>query len=103
MQECLCVLAIDDSDEVSSASQEFLDDLFLLSGKNNLEHDVGEIFRRFVLYLILVWALGCDWSVEKEPYQSYILFPKLGWLKSYQKWCLGEKNHLHYLMLSSYL
>lgn len=54
MQECLCVLAIDDSDEVSSASQEFLDDLFLLSGKNNLEHDVGEIFRRFVLYLILV-------------------------------------------------
>jgi hypothetical protein len=50
MQECLCVLAVDDSDEVSAASQEILDYLFLSSGKNNLECDVAEIFRRFVLY-----------------------------------------------------
>lgn len=74
MQECLCVLAVDDSDEVSSASQEFLDDLFLLSGKNNLEHDVGEIFRRFVLYLVLVRALGCDWSFERNLTRAIFCF-----------------------------
>jgi hypothetical protein len=53
MQECLCVLVGDDTDEVSMAAQQFLNYLFSLSGKNCLERDVVEIFSRFVLYLIL--------------------------------------------------
>jgi hypothetical protein len=43
MQECLCVLVADDSDEVSVAAKDFLDYLFLLTGGNHLEHDVAEI------------------------------------------------------------
>lgn len=46
--ECLCVLVGDDSDEVSMPAQQFLNYLFSLSGKNYLERDVVEIFRRLI-------------------------------------------------------
>lgn len=53
MQECLCVLVIDDVEEVSAGAQEFLESLFSLVGKYQLEQDVAQIFSRFVLHLIL--------------------------------------------------
>lgn len=53
MQECLCVLVIDDAEEVSAGAQEFLESLFSLVGKCQLEQDVAQIFSRFVLHLIL--------------------------------------------------
>lgn len=53
MQEGLCVLVIDEAEEVSSGAQEFLENLFTLIGKYQLEQDVAQIFSRFVLHLIL--------------------------------------------------
>lgn len=50
MQETLCILVVDDSEEVSAAAQEFLEYSFA-SRKDQLEHDVAEIFCRFVLLL----------------------------------------------------
>lgn len=47
MQETLFVLVADDSEEVSAAAQEFLECSFA-SGKDQLEHDVAEIFCRFL-------------------------------------------------------
>nr|XP_023923287.1 TELO2-interacting protein 1 homolog isoform X2 [Quercus suber] len=70
--ECLFVLAVDDSDEVSLASQEFLDDLFLLSGKNNLEHDIGEIFRRLIEKLPKV-VLGREESLALSHAQQLLV------------------------------
>lgn len=52
MQETLCVLVVDDSEEVSAAAQEFLEYSFS-SGKHQLEHDLAEIFHRFVCLLFL--------------------------------------------------
>lgn len=48
MQECLCVLVCDDSEDVSAAAQESLEYLFSSSDKHVIEHDVAEIFNRFV-------------------------------------------------------
>lgn len=63
MQECLCVLVVDASEEVSASAQEFLDYLFSLSGKIHFEDDIAEIFSRFVLCcLILDRVLGCFWT-----------------------------------------
>ncbi|GAU34751.1 hypothetical protein TSUD_17230 [Trifolium subterraneum] len=44
--ECLCALAVDDSDDVSSTSQDFLECLFSQSWKSRIEHDAAEIFIR---------------------------------------------------------
>lgn len=49
LQECLCALVVDDSEEVSAAAQEFLENSFSSIGKNYLVDDVTEIFSRFVL------------------------------------------------------
>ena len=49
MQECLCALVVDDSEEVSAAAQEFLEISFSSIGKNYLEDDVAQIFSRFGL------------------------------------------------------
>lgn len=51
MQECLCVLIVDDFEEVSAPAQEFLECLFSSSGKHHVQHDVAEIFSRFVHYV----------------------------------------------------
>ncbi|XP_060670317.1 uncharacterized protein LOC107403735 [Ziziphus jujuba] len=45
--ETLCVLVVDDSEEVSAAAQEFLEYSFS-SGKHQLEHDLAEIFHRLI-------------------------------------------------------
>ncbi|EFH64030.1 hypothetical protein ARALYDRAFT_477087 [Arabidopsis lyrata subsp. lyrata] len=48
MLECVCTLAVDDSDEVSVAAQEFLDDLFSESTKYHVESDIIKIFSRLL-------------------------------------------------------
>lgn len=46
MQESLCVLACDDSEEVSSASQLFFGYLLTSHGKRQVKDDVREVFNR---------------------------------------------------------
>ncbi|XP_010472756.1 PREDICTED: uncharacterized protein LOC104752346 isoform X2 [Camelina sativa] len=48
MLECVCTLAVDDSDEVSVAAQEFLDDLFSKRTNHHIESDVIKIFSRLL-------------------------------------------------------
>ncbi|WMV59494.1 hypothetical protein MTR67_052879 [Solanum verrucosum] len=57
--ESLCVLACDDSEEVSSASQLFFGHLLSSHGKLHVKHDVEEIFNRLVEKLPKV-VLGTD-------------------------------------------
>ncbi|XP_058724171.1 uncharacterized protein LOC131595731 isoform X2 [Vicia villosa] len=44
--ECLCALAVDESDDVSSTAQDFLGCLFSQSWKSRIEHDAAKIFIR---------------------------------------------------------
>ncbi|CAI8605258.1 unnamed protein product [Vicia faba] len=44
--ECLCALAVDESDDVSSTAQDFLECLFSQSWKSCIEHDAAKIFIR---------------------------------------------------------
>lgn len=48
MQECLCALAIDESEDVSFTAQEFLEYLFCITGNDQLQHDLAKIFVRFL-------------------------------------------------------
>ena len=57
MQECLCALVVDDSEEVSAAAQEFLENSLLSGGKTQLQLDIAEIFSRYVLHLVF----DCMW------------------------------------------
>lgn len=52
MQECLCVLVVDDYEDISTAAQEFLEYLFSPRGKHHVKLDVLDVFSRFLLYLI---------------------------------------------------
>lgn len=47
LQECLCLLVVDDSEEVASSAQEFLECLFSSDRKEHVEHDIMEILNRF--------------------------------------------------------
>lgn len=58
MQECLCVLVCDDSEEVSAVAQGFLEYLFSSSDKHHIECDVAEIFSRFVFALYEIGGIG---------------------------------------------
>ncbi|KDP40201.1 hypothetical protein JCGZ_02199 [Jatropha curcas] len=44
--ECLCVLIVDDSEEVSAPAQECLE--YLLNGKHHVQRDIAEIFGRLI-------------------------------------------------------
>ncbi|XP_065863276.1 uncharacterized protein [Euphorbia lathyris] len=46
--ECLFLLVVDDSEEVSSRAQHFLEFLFSSSGKHRVQHDIAEIFTRLI-------------------------------------------------------
>ncbi|XP_070006196.1 uncharacterized protein [Nicotiana sylvestris] len=59
--ESLCVLACDDSEEVSSASQLFFGYLLTSHGKHQIKDDVREVFNRLVEKLPKV-VLGADES-----------------------------------------
>lgn len=49
MQECLCVLVVDDSEEISASAQEFLRYLFSFGGIETVERDIAEMLSRFEL------------------------------------------------------
>uniref|UniRef100_A0A9I9D3H6 ARM repeat superfamily protein n=1 Tax=Cucumis melo TaxID=3656 RepID=A0A9I9D3H6_CUCME len=57
--ECLCTLAIDESEDVSFTAQEFLEYLFGITGNHQLQHDIAKIFVRLVEKLPNV-VLGTD-------------------------------------------
>ncbi|XVE62997.1 hypothetical protein DITRI_Ditri06bG0164600 [Diplodiscus trichospermus] len=46
--ECLCVLVVDDFEEISVAAQAFMEYLFSGSGKHHVENDVAAIFSRLI-------------------------------------------------------
>ncbi|XP_022147856.1 uncharacterized protein LOC111016693 isoform X2 [Momordica charantia] len=46
--ECLCALAVDDSDDVAVTAQEFLEYLFWITRNQQLQHDIAKIFVRLV-------------------------------------------------------
>ena len=48
MQECLCALAIDDSEDVSFTAQGFLEYLFWITQNHQLQLDIAKIFVRFL-------------------------------------------------------
>ncbi|XP_062012029.1 uncharacterized protein LOC133728620 [Rosa rugosa] len=70
--ECLCVLVIDDSEEVSAGAQEFLENLFSLVGKYQLEQDVAQIFSRLIDKLPKV-VLGSEESVALSHAQQLLV------------------------------
>lgn len=53
MQECVCTLVVDDSDEVSVGAQETLDHLFSERTKYQVESDISKIFTRYCFSLLL--------------------------------------------------
>ncbi|XP_022952363.1 uncharacterized protein LOC111455069 isoform X1 [Cucurbita moschata] len=57
--ECLCALAIDDSEDVSFTAQEFLEYLFWITQNHQLQLDIAKIFVRLVERLPNV-VLGSD-------------------------------------------
>ncbi|XWS27539.1 hypothetical protein CRYUN_Cryun26dG0124500 [Craigia yunnanensis] len=48
MQRCLCVLVVDDFEEISTSAQEFMEYMFSASGKHHVEHDVAVNFSRLI-------------------------------------------------------
>ncbi|XP_004295659.1 PREDICTED: uncharacterized protein LOC101290940 [Fragaria vesca subsp. vesca] len=70
--EGLCVLVIDEAEEVSSGAQEFLENLFTLIGKYQLEQDVAQIFSRLIDKLPKV-VLGSEESVALSHAQQLLV------------------------------
>lgn len=63
MQECLCILVCDDSEDVSLAAQAFFRYLHSSHGKHHIKHDFTQIFRRwhhsfFFLPFDILWLKG---------------------------------------------
>lgn len=59
VQECLCVLACDDSEVVSEAAQSFLGYLFSSSGKHHIVEDVTQMFSRSFIFFIPKFFFSC--------------------------------------------
>lgn len=57
IQECLCALAVDESDDVSSTSQDFLECLFSQNRKTLIERDAADIFIRLIFLLDINYSL----------------------------------------------
>ncbi|XVE98976.1 hypothetical protein REPUB_Repub03eG0156200 [Reevesia pubescens] len=69
--ECLCVLVVDDSEEISAAAQEFMEYLFSASWKHHVEHDVAAIFSRLIEKLPKA-VLGSDESLALSHAQQFL-------------------------------
>lgn len=54
IQECLCALVFDVSNDVSSTAQDFLEYLFSQNLKHVIKQNATEIFIRFIIYFGLV-------------------------------------------------
>ncbi|GLU04997.1 hypothetical protein SLE2022_221220 [Rubroshorea leprosula] len=69
--ECLCVLVVDDTEEIAAAAQEFMEYLFSSTGKHFVEHDIAEIFSRLVEKLPKM-VLGSDESLALSHAQQLL-------------------------------
>lgn len=69
--ECLCVLVVDDCEEISASAQEFMEYLFSLPKKHHVEHDVAEIFSRLIEKLPKT-VLGSDESLALSHAQQLL-------------------------------
>ncbi|GAY42441.1 hypothetical protein CUMW_066850, partial [Citrus unshiu] len=70
--ECLCVMVVGDDEEISAAAQEFLECLFLYSGKHCVKFDVSDIFVRLIEMLPKV-VLGSDESLALSQAQKLLV------------------------------
>ncbi|KAH9677086.1 ARM repeat superfamily protein [Citrus sinensis] len=70
--ECLCVMVVGDDEEISAAAQEFLECLFLYSGKHCVKFDVSDIFGRLIEMLPKV-VLGSDESLALSQAQKLLV------------------------------
>ncbi|KAL9412505.1 hypothetical protein AB3S75_046018 [Citrus x aurantiifolia] len=70
--ECLCVMVVGDDEEISVAAQEFLECLFLYSGKHCVKFDVSDIFGRLIEMLPKV-VLGSDESLALSQAQKLLV------------------------------
>ncbi|GKV29316.1 hypothetical protein SLEP1_g38253 [Rubroshorea leprosula] len=71
LKECLCVLVVDDTEEIAAAAQEFMEYLFSSTGKHFVEHDIAEIFSRLVEKLPKM-VLGSDESLALSHAQQLL-------------------------------
>ncbi|RVW24030.1 hypothetical protein CK203_093046 [Vitis vinifera] len=90
MQECLCVLVCDDSEEVSAAAQGFLEYLFSSSDKHHIECDVAEIFSRLIENLPKV-VLGSEESVALSHAQQLLVIKAARFLDVFAL-CLSQNS-----------
>ncbi|PKI65523.1 hypothetical protein CRG98_014023, partial [Punica granatum] len=70
--ECLCVLVVDDSEEVAASAQEFLEYLFSSNKTLNVEHDIVEILSRLIEKLPKV-VLGSEESLALSHAQQLLV------------------------------
>ncbi|KAK9274612.1 hypothetical protein L1049_021862 [Liquidambar formosana] len=70
--ECLCILACDDSEDVSADAQEFLEYLFSSSRKLHVERDVAAMFDRLIEKLPKV-VLGSEESLALSHAQQLLV------------------------------
>lgn len=102
MQECICTLVVDDSDEVSVAAQEFLDHLFSERAKYHVESDIIKIFSRYYslcCYIVSFLSISVFWSFNIDvcvlSFFCCVLMAT-DYLRGFQKWFWGMRNCLHF-------
>lgn len=92
MQECVCTLVVDDSDEVSVAAQEFLDHLFSERAKYHVESDITKIFSRYyslccyIVYFLIKFSILV--SLTYMCVLSFFCCVSMAtdYLRGFQKW-----------------
>ncbi|KAJ4705806.1 ARM repeat superfamily protein [Melia azedarach] len=70
--ECLCVLVVDDYEEISAVAQAFLEYLLLFSGKQHVKLDVTDIFTRLIEKLPKL-VLGSEESLALSHAQKLLV------------------------------
>ncbi|KAL5813264.1 hypothetical protein ACOSQ3_028214 [Xanthoceras sorbifolium] len=70
--ECLCVLVVDDHEEISAGAQEFLEYLLLFSGMQHVKLDVSDIFSRLIEKLPKV-VLGSEETLALSHAQQLLV------------------------------
>ncbi|GLU05006.1 hypothetical protein SLE2022_221310 [Rubroshorea leprosula] len=70
-EECLCVLVVDDTEEIAAAAHGFMEYLFSSTGKRFVEHGIAEIFSRLVESLPKM-VLGSDESLALSHAQQLL-------------------------------
>ncbi|XP_031256286.1 uncharacterized protein LOC116114265 [Pistacia vera] len=70
--ECLCVLVVDDYEDISAAAQEFLEYLFSPKGKHHMKLDILDVFNRLIEKLPKV-VLGNEDSLALSHAQQLLV------------------------------